>query len=269
MSLRSEGSSVLGWMSIACWIIVYSPQIYENYDLQSGEGLSISFVIIWLLGDVSNLVGASMAGLLPTIILLAVYYTFCDIILLVQIYYYRWRASSLQTTPQGALQDAHETDPLLESSIPSDESSETSPKKTRTKQHVLLGRAALYFYATLFVSLTGVVAFFVNRANRHDETQNPTDPTGGGADEEILEWKIKNAKTKCTGLSLGMFIFALGGNLTYVLSIVVASTSKRHLVANASWLAGSGLTMFLDFIVLYQFFHYRSLAQKASRVNQP
>ncbi|KAG8844228.1 hypothetical protein FRB96_003232 [Tulasnella sp. 330] len=250
MSLRSEGSSVLGWMSIACWIIVYSPQIYENYDLQSGEGLSISFVIIWLLGDVSNLVGASMAGLLPTIILLAVY---------------------------GALQDAHETDPLLESSIPSDESSETSPKKTRTKQHVLLGRAALYFYATLFVSLTGVVAFFVNRANRHDETQNPTDPTGGGADEEILEWKIssripqifKNAKTKCTGLSLGMFIFALGGNLTYVLSIVVASTSKRHLVANASWLAGSGLTMFLDFIVLYQFFHYRSLAQKASRVNQP
>lgn len=49
---------------------------------------------------------------------------------------------------------------------------------------------------------------------------------------------VKNAKTRCAGLSLGMFVFALGGNLTYVLSIVVASTSRKHLVANASWLAG-------------------------------
>lgn len=60
-------------MSIACWIIVYSPQIYENYTLQSGEGLSVLFVVTWLLGDITNLVGASMAGLLPTVILLAIY----------------------------------------------------------------------------------------------------------------------------------------------------------------------------------------------------
>lgn len=54
-------------------IIVYSPQIYENYALQSGEGLSIVFVYIWLLGDLCNLVGAGLAGLLPTVIILAVY----------------------------------------------------------------------------------------------------------------------------------------------------------------------------------------------------
>lgn len=30
------------------------PQIQENYVLQSGEGLSIFFVIIWLLGDLAN-----------------------------------------------------------------------------------------------------------------------------------------------------------------------------------------------------------------------
>ena len=53
--------------------VVYSPQIYENYKLKSGEGLSVPFVIIWLLGDLCNLVGAIMAGLLPTVIILAVY----------------------------------------------------------------------------------------------------------------------------------------------------------------------------------------------------
>lgn len=54
-------------------IIVYSPQIIENYQLQSGEGLSLLFVYTWLLGDVCNLWGAAMAHLLPTMIILGVY----------------------------------------------------------------------------------------------------------------------------------------------------------------------------------------------------
>jgi hypothetical protein len=52
---------------------VYSPQILENYRLKSGEGLSVGFVFVWLLGDIFNLAGALMAGLLPTVIILAVY----------------------------------------------------------------------------------------------------------------------------------------------------------------------------------------------------
>lgn len=52
---------------------MYSPQIFENYQLKSGEGLSVFFVLIWLAGDLANLFGAILAGLLPTIIILAVY----------------------------------------------------------------------------------------------------------------------------------------------------------------------------------------------------
>jgi hypothetical protein len=55
---------------------VYSPQIIENYQLQSGEGLSLLFIYVWLLGDVCNFVGAVMAGLLPTVIILGVYVSF-------------------------------------------------------------------------------------------------------------------------------------------------------------------------------------------------
>lgn len=94
--LISNNSLKLGWISIACWlvqnpchespdlslrlyahrIVVYSPQIIENYQLQSGEGLSLLFIYVWLLGDVCNLVGAVMAGLLPTVIILGVYVSF-------------------------------------------------------------------------------------------------------------------------------------------------------------------------------------------------
>ena len=54
-------------------VIVYSPQLIENYTLQSGEGLSVLFVVIWLLGDIANLLGGLLGGLLPTVIILAFY----------------------------------------------------------------------------------------------------------------------------------------------------------------------------------------------------
>ena len=54
-------------------VVVYTPQLYKNFTLKSGEGLSVAFVIIWLVGDLFNLIGASRAGLLSTVIILAGY----------------------------------------------------------------------------------------------------------------------------------------------------------------------------------------------------
>ena len=70
-------------------MVVFSPQIIENFRRKSAEGLSIQFIVIWLLGDVFNILGAVLQGVLPTMIILAFYYTIADIVLLVQCFYYR------------------------------------------------------------------------------------------------------------------------------------------------------------------------------------
>jgi hypothetical protein len=44
---------------------------------------------VWLLGDVFNILGGWLQGILPTMMILAVYYTFADIVLLCQCFYYR------------------------------------------------------------------------------------------------------------------------------------------------------------------------------------
>jgi hypothetical protein len=54
--------------SLACWVVVFSPQIIENFRRSSAEGLSIEFVIIWLLGDFANIIGAVMQRVLPTMV---------------------------------------------------------------------------------------------------------------------------------------------------------------------------------------------------------
>lgn len=82
-------SGICGSISIACWVVVFSPQIIENFRRSSAEGLSIEFIIIWLAGDVFNILGAVLQGVLPTMIILAIYYTFADIVLLLQCFYYR------------------------------------------------------------------------------------------------------------------------------------------------------------------------------------
>ena len=82
-------SGICGSISIACWVVVFSPQIIENFRRSSADGLSIEFLIIWLLGDLFNIIGAVLQGVLPTMIILAVYYTFADIVLILQCFYYR------------------------------------------------------------------------------------------------------------------------------------------------------------------------------------
>lgn len=114
-------SQIFGSISIACWIgkilfllyyicnlsfasmcihvfqllkltlttVVFSPQIIENWRRSSAEGLSVVFIIIWLLGDFFNIFGAVLQGVLPTMTILAVYYTLADIVLLLQCFWYK------------------------------------------------------------------------------------------------------------------------------------------------------------------------------------
>lgn len=114
-------SGIAGSVSIACWIIVFVPQIYENFYRKSAEGLSLMFVVLWLAGDIFNLLGAMLQHLLPTMIILAAYYTIADIILLVQCLFYGQdgpvdpvHLSPANPINENVLQDVfHEHDPLL------------------------------------------------------------------------------------------------------------------------------------------------------------
>ena len=202
-----------------------------------------------------------MGGLLPTVVILGVYYTLCDSTLLLQVYYYRWKSRQ----------------PLTSSTFP-------------TEEDPLIGNAVLplqhrppsvwkiffqYAAAVIFVCLTGVGAFFISESIQNRQ-QGPQALEILSEGKSKVEWKIqiigwtsavlflgsripqilKNFKTRCEGLAPGLFLFAILGNTTYALSICAASMDRDYLIKNSSWLAGSSLTVFFDLIVLGQFFYY-------------
>jgi len=135
-----------------------------------------------------------------------------------------------------------------------------------------------YVFITLFVLIVGVVAYFA--ADAYPVAVSSTDMIWTFRknmrqdwhlrwDAQLLGWFsailylssripqiFKNRHTKCAGLSLALFIFAVGGNVTYVFSILLKDMSWPYLIENMSWIMGSVGTVFLDFIVLYQFIRY-------------
>ncbi|CAD6883984.1 unnamed protein product [Tilletia controversa] len=205
---REHASIVVGFLSIACWVTVYSPQLLENYRNKSSEGLSTLFILIWLAGDALNWLGALLQGLLWTQIALAGYYVFCDIALLWQAYYYTKyylngvrierhpiaHGNIVPSTTNGT-HAASETTPLLQgatqpgaSTITNASAISISRRPTRKSQIIL------WSTATTFVAAVGVIAFFVFKpasspGGSPPPHVHPPSPDGPGAGIPKHQWR--------------------------------------------------------------------------------
>ncbi|EPE03920.1 vacuolar membrane pq loop repeat protein [Ophiostoma piceae UAMH 11346] len=86
-SVEDDLSGVFGSISLTAWICLL------NYKTQSAEGLSMAFLFVWLLGDITNLLGALWTGLAPTAVALASYFCVADVVLISQCLYYNTKTA--------------------------------------------------------------------------------------------------------------------------------------------------------------------------------
>ncbi|AFR93347.2 vacuolar membrane protein [Cryptococcus neoformans C23] len=91
-------ASILGYASIACWLCAQLPQVVKNLSLQSCEGLALPFLVNWLFGDITNLIGCLLTHQLPFQTFLAAYFCIIDVTLLGQYFYYRQNQTVLAPT---------------------------------------------------------------------------------------------------------------------------------------------------------------------------
>lgn len=199
-------SGICGSISIACWVVVFSPQIIENFRRGSADGLSLQFIIIWLFGDIFNVLGGVMQGVLPTMIILALYYTLADIVLMGQCFYYR--GFTFSDTPelpqkppsgQSTIGDPHEATGLLSPPRLNEQdrrwsgehlspavpliipptSHPTQPAVSR--RHTRLHAVFANTFAILMVCLAGVLGWYFS--NGKQSTSSQIDPPTGGPSE--------------------------------------------------------------------------------------
>ncbi|KAI9017538.1 PQ loop repeat-domain-containing protein [Gaertneriomyces semiglobifer] len=284
--ITTLASSIAGYISVGCWLVVFTPQLYENYQRKSTQGLSLHFILIWLLADVFSVAGAIINHLLWTIIVLGIYYAVVEVILLGQMYLYR-------TAKVAHSASANEQEVNISPPSPS---SQISPFSNAVASALVAGdaeatpneRTPLISSSTDTTKLFALTSFALisiwSRA-----ASNPSVIRGGRivtgtssvsslspAPEmarlgDILGYLsaalyigaripqiYHNFRHKsCEGLSMLMFVFCVLGNTTFCLSILLQSTLPEWLYVNIPWFLGSAGTMVLDFVVLFQFYVYR------------
>jgi len=84
-------SFCLGLTSIGFWLFAQLPQIIKTYMNGNVESLSSLFIITWLIGDITNLIGCLLTHQLPTQLYTAIYYCVMDVVMVTQYFYYRFR----------------------------------------------------------------------------------------------------------------------------------------------------------------------------------
>lgn len=77
--IRSRLSSIAGSIALVCWLVLIIPQLIEMFRVRDVEGISPLFLLSWAIGDIANVTGALWAGLLPEVIITALWFLFADI----------------------------------------------------------------------------------------------------------------------------------------------------------------------------------------------
>ncbi|OCL03867.1 vacuolar membrane PQ loop repeat protein [Glonium stellatum] len=294
-------SGIFGSVSLASWIFLLVPQLIENYKQGAADGISLAFLTVWFIGDITNLAGAVWAGLVPTAIVLAVYFCFSDLILITQCLYYNFinaRKSRKEITRPNQTQDSAEQ-PLLgrrDSSIGLPGSHRRRSSAASRQHRASLARTdsltsiveedspsnewAKNIISILAVCAAGTAGWAI-AWKTEVWTPTPVDDGAGGTDmalgAQILGYAsaicylgaripqiMKNYKDKsCEGLSLLFFILSLIGNATFGAAILFHSVEKEYFLTNLPWLLGSLGTMIEDATIFVQFRIYGNQSPSA------
>jgi len=301
--LNEALSGIFGSISLASWIFLLVPQLVENYREGSAEGISLAFLTVWFIGDLANFFGAVWAGLVPTVIALAVYFCFADAVLITQCLYYNLINARKAARKAALMADGSTIDdprqPLLtptSSNIGLPGSRRRSSASTKRRDSVLpspglptidedestsrawLKNALSIIAVALAGGLGWLIAWKVGAwTPTSTDGEDSSHPALGA---EILGYIsavaylgaripqiVKNYRERsCEGLSLLFFMLSLLGNATYGAGILFHSTSGKYILTNLPWLIGSLGTMGEDTLIFIQFHMYAKKEDESSAI---
>ncbi|KAJ5034869.1 uncharacterized protein L3040_008137 [Drepanopeziza brunnea f. sp. 'multigermtubi'] len=292
LTVREALSGVFGSISLATWIFLLLPQLYLNYKTGSAEGISLAFLCVWLIGDITNLSGALWADLVPTVIALAIYFCFADVVLITQCLYYNHINSSNAARHPSVAPAVTEDEPLLQRHRSSDtiglpgshrrrSSALSTSRNSGTKILERDEDAGMQPWLKNLLSIVGVIFVGtagwaiawqagvwapINTPSAGDDVDAQTTALGAKILGYIsavcylgarIPQIVKNYREKsCEGLALLFFLLSLMGNFTYGISILAHSLEKDYIWTNLPWLIGSLGTMAEDAIIFVQFRMY-------------
>lgn len=272
-------SVFIGFSSIGFWLFAQAPQLYLNYKNKNADSLALPFLVAWLIGDSTNLIGSLLSGQLSTQIYTSIYFCIIDFILFSQwIMYYLCGPTRKHKKKKGSYKKLNKKQRVLRAVLPAVGLAAT-----------LGGGVALYTSPAGPVEEQHLGRVLFNEPRRgldvdpnagYPFVQGPMHTAGYiiGIISAIfylfsrVPQIVKNYHRQSTGgLSFIMFVMAIMGNTTYAIGVLIAAfqpylydtqkppnriSTDAFIMDKLPWLFGSIGTLMFDATIFVQFLWY-------------
>jgi len=204
-----------------CFFIVFIPQLYLNYKEKRSSGVSIHFIMMWLIADTFSYTGALMNNLDRTFIIITIIHCFLDLLLIYQIIFYNI-LNSLR----------HYEDKLTSLYLP----------------FSILSSMTVLSYSTICFFL-----YFIIPYNLYMGSIFGNLTTLLFLSARIPQFLLSYKKKTTDNLSPYLFVINMTANLSFCISLLLSS----NITAAIPWIIGLILSFLSDFVFIYQFYIYR------------
>jgi solute carrier family 66 (lysosomal lysine-arginine transporter), member 1 len=230
-------SNILGVLSSVVWFFVLMPQLYINFKNQTSEAISLSLILLWIVGDIFSMISAQAKGISYTVIYIAWYHIILGGLFAMQIIYYRALNKRYSS----------ETVPLIWETIEDNEPLQILYRNEK----IFLATAVSTTICSLFIinqpyiaDIIGWISTFIFIGSRIPQI--------------YLNYQRKSTE----GLSIYSFILINVANLLFLTSILVnlcdTLDTTTFIIENLQWILGSSTTVLFDLIIFYQFQLYQN-----------
>lgn len=227
-------SNVLGMWSSIIWFFVLIPQLYINYQNQNSDAISLSLILLWVIGDIFSIMSAQAKNISYTVIYIGWYHIIIGVLFAIQIMYYRYLNKNRE-----------ETVPLI---WEIEEQDFIQIIYSNEKIFLLVSLCCITFSCFIInqpyiADTIGWISTFIFIGSRIPQI--------------YLNYQRKSTE----GLSIYSFILVNVANLLFLSSILVnlcdVNNNGLFIINNLQWIIGSSTTVFFDLIIFYQFQIYQ------------
>ncbi|KAG9392052.1 PQ loop repeat [Carpediemonas membranifera] len=281
-------ASIFGTLSIATWLFAQAPQIIKNFRRRSTLGLSMYFIIYWFIGDVANLLGGLITGTTWTQIAQAIYFIVVDGILVCQWFMFHrriwpWfcRYFSMPAIEEPTVDDVEEFKIAFRNSQEDLAAMGEAAVKAEEEEAVHHGvtfrteeMCAIAPFAVAAISLSslqageGTLGTLWGYLGAGLGYLSAVCYLASRAPQVWRNFRIRSVE----GIAPMMFVMAVVGNGSYVLSIIFAapyddssSAVGTFYVDQIPWILGSAGTFLFDFTIILQVVYFNILMPRLRR----
>lgn len=285
-----------GMMSVICFLVAFFPQLYKNFKRKSVDGLSLQFLFVCLLGDISNVLGAFLTNQYPTVKYTGLCFVITELIVILQYFYYTrfyrrmagvneylyvkqndeddedydGSCSTPNDTQNQLLYDERITRSTEETPLLKDQRNGTSGSPWFKGRNSVLQIAVITTLSLCIPVATSKLSEITQMplCNAEAEVEDYARIIG-----EVLAWcsglfyfgsRIGQVRTNyilkdVEGISIGLFILTLCSTISYGLQIILRQPTldEKFFRSTLPYLLGSFGTLIFDIMIICQAVWYR------------